>query len=582
MKKILVVLFCFLMTLHLPVFAAGLQDNIEFTPGSSGFYLTVNLDGSFAIKPGDRISAMMLAPGTDSFEEAGPEDIIYADACVVSDTATPIEFSHDLGSSSGGACRVKVTWTDGILTSDAEYAFVTLTPVMNEEMLQAFVNVDAEDFAEVYELYVVENGWLIVDDIPECSDSSYAQGLGASFVLVRDGAKDGVFSSIPAQITGASEIKQLLKASILADRLQNGNNDQIKDAVSKYSSILPELIFKDLPLDRFLDIYRPQTFESAQDMVKATRIASALALIKDGTYADVENALKTYAQDLGVDLDAISEAGLSLAAIAKEIDTSVPDSYQDGLADEIAAIIKELTGGSGSSSRPSGGGSGGGSGGSSGGGSYANSPVTVPVTQPESSDDSQTGSGETAATGFQDMDGYDWAKDAVNALYSAGIIQGIDAEHFEPGRAVTRAEFVKLLTVGCKVTAEAEAYLSFSDCSQEDWFYPYVQNATAAGIIEGNGSSFEPFNEITREDVAVMLTRLTRWLNFSPKELNEIQFNDSDYVSEYAKNGVTYAASIGLFQGRDDGNFMPKDSLTRAEAAVLVHRAILLFGMGEV
>ena len=341
------------MTLHLPVFAAGLQDNIEFTPGSTGFYMTVNLDGSITVTPGDRISVLMLAPGTDSFEEAGPEDIIYADACVVSDTATPIEFSHDLGSSSGGACRVKVTWTDGILTSDAEYAFVALTPVMNEEMLQAFANVDAEDFAEVYELYVVKNG------IPECSDSSYAQGLGASFVLVRDGAKDGVFSSIPAQITGASEIKQLLKASILADRLQNGNNDQIKDAVSKYFSILPELIFKDLPLDRFLDIYRPQTFESAQDMVKATRIASALALIKDGTYADVENALKTYAQDLGVDLDAISEAGLSLAAIAKEIDTSVPDSYQDGLADEIAAIIKELTGGSGSSSRPFGGGSGG-------------------------------------------------------------------------------------------------------------------------------------------------------------------------------------------------------------------------------
>lgn len=146
------------MTLHLPVFAAGLQDNIEFTPGSTGFYMTVNLDGSITVTPGDRISVLMLAPGTGSFEEAGPEDVIYADACVVSDAATPIEFSHDLGSSSGGVCRVKVTWTNGVRASDAEYAFVALTPKMNQEMLQAFVNAGAEDFAEVYKRYVVENG----------------------------------------------------------------------------------------------------------------------------------------------------------------------------------------------------------------------------------------------------------------------------------------------------------------------------------------------------------------------------------------------------------------------------------------
>ena len=44
--------------------------------------------------------------------------------------------------------------------------------------------------------------------------------------------------------------------------------------------------------------------------------------------------------------------------------------------------------------------------------------------------------------------------------------------------------------------------------------------------------------------------------------------------SEWAREYVNISSELGFFKGDDNGNFRPKDNMTRAEAAVLLWRII--------
>ena len=59
-----------------------------------------------------------------------------------------------------------------------------------------------------------------------------------------------------------------------------------------------------------------------------------------------------------------------------------------------------------------------------------------------------------------------------------------------------------------------------------------------------------------------------------PEEYSISAFEDFDSVSNYAKNAVSFAEANGIVKGMGDGNFHPKDSATRAEAAVIIYNAI--------
>ena len=50
------------------------------------------------------------------------------------------------------------------------------------------------------------------------------------------------------------------------------------------------------------------------------------------------------------------------------------------------------------------------------------------------------------AKAFADFDSVsDYAKEAVTAMYSAGVLDGTDGEHFSPKQPITRAEAAKII-----------------------------------------------------------------------------------------------------------------------------------------
>ena len=136
-----------------------------------------------------------------------------------------------------------------------------------------------------------------------------------------------------------------------------------------------------------------------------------------------------------------------------------------------------------------------------------------------------------------------------------------------------------------KVTSEDQATVNvytlktklgerFSDVPADAWFAPYVEQAFDAGIVKGRGDGvFGPYDTITREDFAVMTVRM---LGVEVDEDATVPFKDEASVSAYAKGAVAYCAANKILNGYEDGNFNPKATITREEAAKILAAALKL------
>ena len=94
-----------------------------------------------------------------------------------------------------------------------------------------------------------------------------------------------------------------------------------------------------------------------------------------------------------------------------------------------------------------------------------------------------------------------------------GIFEGTSETTFSPESPLTREQAAKLLCrlldyLEVKTESTAPA-VSFADEAEiSDWARPYVDRASAAGILLGSNGSFLPRQTVSREQAAVMLERL--------------------------------------------------------------------------
>jgi len=111
---------------------------------------------------------------------------------------------------------------------------------------------------------------------------------------------------------------------------------------------------------------------------------------------------------------------------------------------------------------------------------------------------------------------------------------------------------------------------SFTDVRAEHWFYYYIAWAYDAGFVQGFDGSFRPNDPITREELATMIVRL----DATDSLFGNNSFPDIGDVSSWAISYANIAYQRGLFVGDHDGNFRPRENVTRAEAATVVNRLL--------
>lgn len=174
-------------------------------------------------------------------------------------------------------------------------------------------------------------------------------------------------------------------------------------------------------------------------------------------------------------------------------------------------------------------------------------------------------------TQFKDVGADHWALNAIAHSVARGYFKGEGEGRFAPNRAITRAEFVTILGRKAGITPTG-ASTAFGDVKADAYYAPYVAWAESKGIVKGTGfGKFEPNRTITREEMAVILDKFLADQKKTYPSTNKGQFNDGLKVSSWAKESVEKMTNQGLLSGVGNGNFVPKGSFTRAQAAQVLY-----------
>ncbi|HZG86158.1 S-layer homology domain-containing protein [Paenibacillus sp.] len=171
-----------------------------------------------------------------------------------------------------------------------------------------------------------------------------------------------------------------------------------------------------------------------------------------------------------------------------------------------------------------------------------------------------------------------WAGRQIQSIAAKGIVEGRGEGQFDPNAYVTRAEFAKMIAKTLGIEGGEE---NFSDVSSTDWFQPYVGAVQKWGITNGRSAGqFAPNENITRAEMATMIARALEQVrgvqSFAESEAMLEQFTDADSIHATLQDGVAYAVDQGIVIGLPDGNFAPDSYTTRAQAAVMIYRALNL------
>jgi uncharacterized YkwD family protein len=111
------------------------------------------------------------------------------------------------------------------------------------------------------------------------------------------------------------------------------------------------------------------------------------------------------------------------------------------------------------------------------------------------------------------------------------------------------------------------------------WYTEGVVWAASQGIVSGTGEGmFEPNANITREQLAAIMMRYTRYLSVDVVPGADLSsFADADTVSFWAREAMSWANAAGILSGipLDGALYLdPRGNATRAQAASILQRYI--------
>ncbi len=530
---------------------------------TAGNKLTVSAAlGSASLPKGGSLTVIILNKDC-TFDNYALADIKQLDVISDLEDKNEISYSYALTENDAiGRYAVKLIYRYAMSkTYTAEYILHSISEAELLEAIEDLKTVTSTDAVEKLDTYV-SNGIIAVSQVPEYE--SVSDNFGESFVLARELMAAGSITGTSLGISQPSDVTEIIRAAVVFDALFYGTSQQFEAEYSKYSDVLAKVFTDKTKANQFYAVVSgteaPQGSEAIWSYLEKCAI---FAIFQNGTYQDVIDVIEIYGDKLGIDMDYLSRNNVSASEIAPKIDRTNAAQYFNSFpaavkeeADEIIASKKVQ--------RPSNVAGGGSSGGGGGGGgmSYKSSAVqTTPVITPA----------PEKADVFTDLNGYDWAKEAIERLYDKKIINGKAEKVFAPEDYVTRAEFLKMLVCALDITQDGGYNMpEFNDCAVTDWWYPYVGAAYSKGIANGMGESFGASMTITREDAVTFLGRAAEAKGIKLNEGSETKFNEN--ISAYALNYILAMYDAKIVVGDENGCFNPKGTTTRAQAAVMIDR----------
>ena len=217
---------------------------------------------------------------------------------------------------------------------------------------------------------------------------------------------------------------------------------------------------------------------------------------------------------------------------------------------------------------------------------------------------------------FKDMQASHWASRYVKGALDMGLVTGYPDKTFKPNNKITRTEGVVVLArFGELQNKTALSAGPYPDLTARFWASPLIAAARTAGLLDYIGDNdFEPKRELTRAEAIEILSKtsygrakldsLLDWtVGFAPEVARPAvasypapavgypagvvgrpvpgrgamvsQVKEfSDVADEFwAGNSIKYLATAGVMNGYPDGTFKPDRIVSRAELASILVKA---------
>lgn len=201
--------------------------------------------------------------------------------------------------------------------------------------------------------------------------------------------------------------------------------------------------------------------------------------------------------------------------------------------------------------------------------SISTQPV-VPETKPEEKTEEILP--PTTADGFADIQKDAWYYADVEWAYNNGYMVGIDNTNFAPNTKVNYGMIAIVLSRIMNADVSAYSEVPVSGVQEGMWFTDYAKWARQNGIFtEG---TFNPYVDISREDMAIALLQCLKLKNISTEIVNgSFAYADSISISTpEARDALMVLSEKKIFLGRDNNTIDPLSKTTRAEFAALANR----------
>lgn len=385
----------------------------------------------------------------------------------------------------------------------------------------------------------------------------------------------------------ASSVQEVMtafeKACMLAE-IKNCDKAEIYTKLFMYGDYLGVDYSEDIKkqnadvIDIFSDLRKTEKVTTPLELEDVLRAAEAVAKVNSADRDTVINVLKEYNDIFKINFEGQFKS-VDSYQVAKEIIAGRKYTAPSGVLNKFNEVVAELSKSKTESVvRP---------GGNGGGGSIANSNQSNIGSDkkfyPSIGDvNSELVSSLDTNRMFSDLENAKWAVSYVEYMAENNIMNGDGNGKFRPTDTITRAEFIKVLISALKLEdAEITNPIDFADVPSDAWYANYVKIGSSLGITNGTSpTTFSPTEQVSRQDAAVMIINAVNAAELNLyTEKKEIEFSDSENISDYAKESVSELVNAGVISGYEDGTFLPKNSLLRCETAKLIYS--MLSGLKE-
>jgi S-layer family protein len=172
---------------------------------------------------------------------------------------------------------------------------------------------------------------------------------------------------------------------------------------------------------------------------------------------------------------------------------------------------------------------------------------------------------------------------AIHYLNCGGVVNGLDAIHYEPSGTSTRGQFAKVVVLGFGIASYTPATPDFSDVPASYYAYAYIETGYQQGILSGfdantcqaNGQPFPcylPGQAITRGQLTKLVVNAAGYALYTPsggtQTFSDVPPSNIFYVS------IETAHNQGVINGYPDQTFRPNLSIRRDEMAQIVYKGV--------